>query len=137
MKHILECQWLDNMTFETELNGHKVIMDTDESSGGNDRGPRPKDLTMASLAGCTGMDVISILKKMQIIPDYFNILIEAELTEDIPQYYNKINLIYEFKGTSLDLDKLDRAVFLSQEKYCPVSALLKFGAELTYEIRIL
>jgi len=137
MKHILDCQWKDNMAFEAELNGHKLIMDADVSSGGNDNGPRPKDLTLASLAGCTGMDIVSILYKMHIVPEYFNIKIEAELTKEQPRYYHKIHLIYEIKGDSIDKDKVERAAFLSQEKYCGVSALLKSGAELTYEVRML
>ncbi|MFH0866383.1 MAG: OsmC family protein [Bacteroidota bacterium] len=112
-------------------------MDADEANGGRNKGPRPKTLTLASLAGCTGMDVIAILRKMHIEPEYFNVIAEGDLTEEHPKYFHKIHLVYEVKGAGIDAEKVDKAVSLSQEKYCGVSALLSKGAELTYEIRML
>ncbi|HNW89510.1 MAG TPA: OsmC family protein [Bacteroidales bacterium] len=132
----IECRWLENMAFETEVDGHTLIMDAGESSGGDDLGPRPKALTLVSLAGCTGMDVISILKKMNVNPDEFHISVEGELTKEHPRYYEKIMVSYHFKGKNLPEDKLARAVELSQEKYCGVSALLRKGTEVDYEIKI-
>ncbi|HNW97540.1 MAG TPA: OsmC family protein [Bacteroidales bacterium] len=137
MPHRIECRWLEDMSFEAEVNEHIFIMDADESNGGHNKGPRPKPLTLASLAGCTGMDVISILKKMHIEPEYFNIIVEGNLTEEHPKYYNKIKLIYEIKGAKVELEKVEKAIILSQEKYCGVSALLNKGAEIEYEIRML
>ena len=67
MKDEINVVWTGDMTFETELNGHKLIIDADKKVGGKDKGPRPKPLMMLSLAGCTGMDVISILKKMRVL----------------------------------------------------------------------
>jgi len=125
------------MAFEAEINNFKILMDADESVGGENSGPRPKPLTLASLGGCTGMDVVSILKKMRIEPDYFNIEIEGELTEEHPRYYHKIHLTYQFKGVDLPMDKLEKAVNLSQDRYCGVSELLKKGAEITYQIELL
>ena len=137
MPHRIECRWLEDMSFEAEVNEHIFIMDADEANGGHNKGPRPKPLTLASLAGCTGMDVISILKKMHIEPEYFNIIVEGKLTEEHPKYYNKIKLIYEIKGAKVELEKVEKAIILSQEKYCGVSALLNKGAEIEYEIRML
>ena len=137
MKTKINCTWKEEMMFESEVQGHKIIMDADESVGGRNRGPRPKPLTLVSLAGCTGMDVISILAKMRVEPSYFNIEIEGELTDEHPKYYHRIHITYEFKGTDLPLDKLEKAINLSQERYCGVSALLRKGAEITHEIRIL
>ena len=136
MKSKIECRWLENMAFEAEVNNHILVMDADEMSGGKDLGPRPKALTLVSLAGCTGMDVISILKKMKVKPKEFHISVEGELTEKHPMYYEKIIVSYHFKGKDLPEDKLKRAVGLSQEKYCGVSAMLRKGTEVVYEIVI-
>jgi putative redox protein len=123
------------MAFETEVTGHKIIFDGDESVGGEDRGPRPKPLVLSALAGCTGMDVIYVLRKMKIEPSYFNVAVDGNLTDDHPKQYDKIHVVYEFKkDDGLDEHKVETAVGLSQEKYCGVSALLKKGAELSYEI---
>ncbi len=136
MKSTIECRWLNNMAFEAELNEHTIIMDADENNGGNNLGPRPKALTLVSLAGCTGMDVISILKKMQVVPDAFYITVEGELTEEHPRYYEKIMVTYHFKGTDLPLDKIQKAINLSQDKYCGVSAMLKNGTFVEHEFVI-
>ncbi|MBG0781623.1 MAG: OsmC family protein [Bacteroidales bacterium] len=129
--------WSGEMAFEVELNGFKLTIDADEKVGGQNKGPRPKPLTLASLGGCTGMDVISILKKMRVEPDYFNIEVSGELTEEHPKYYHKIHIKYIFKGKDLDQVKIDKAVNLSQDRYCGVSELLRKGAELTHEIEII
>ena len=129
--------WSGEMAFEVELNGFKLTIDADEKVGGQNKGPRPKPLTLASLGGCTGMDVISILKKMRVKPDYFNIEVSGELTEEHPKYYHKIHIKYIFKGKDLDQVKIDKAVNLSQDRYCGVSELLRKGAELTHEIEII
>ena len=100
-------------------------------------GPRPKPLILVALAGCTGMDVISILKKMKIEPEFFNVSVEGELTEEHPKFYHKIHITYELKGIDIEREKVEKAVNLSRDKYCGVNALLQFGAEITHEIRIL
>ena len=134
--HSLNCTWKEGMAFESEVSGHKILMDADESVGGEDKGPRPKPLLLASLAGCSGMDVVSILKKMQQPHTYFNIDVEAELTEEHPKHYSSITVIYEFKKSdNLDEKKVEKAVNLSQERYCGVSALLKKAITVDYEIR--
>ena len=132
----IECRWIENMAFEAEVNDHLIIMDADEMSGGSNLGPRPKALTLVSLAGCTGMDVISILKKMKVTPDEFHVSVEGELTEEHPKYYKKIIMTYFFKGNDWPDDKLRKAIELSQEKYCGVSALLRKGTEIDYEIKL-
>lgn len=134
--HTLNCTWKEGMAFETEVSGHKILLDADEKVGGDDKGPRPKPLMLASLAGCTGMDVISILKKMQQPYTYFNIDVEAELTEEHPKQYSAMKIIYEFKKSdNLDAKKVEKAVNLSQDRYCGVSALLKKAIDVDYEIR--
>ena len=136
MKNSIECLWNGDMEFSTEVNGHELIMDADVSVGGNNHGPRPKALLLAGLAGCTGMDVVSILKKMQLAPKSFKINVDAQMTEEHPKVYDKIHISYIFSGENLPKDKLERAVVLSQEKYCGVSAMLSKAADLSWDIKV-
>lgn len=138
MKKIsVETRWLEELAFETEVNGHKIILDADPQFGGKDRGPRPKPLMLSALGGCTAMDVISILEKMHVIPYGLNVIVEGELGDEHPVQFEKMHVIYEFKGKNLPLDKLKKAVELSEEKYCGVRAFYKKAIELTSEIRII
>lgn len=136
MESLLNVNWKKGMSFESEVNGHKITIDANESVGGNDLGPRPKPLMLLSLAGCTGMDVVSILKKMRVELDDFAIEVEGEMTEEHPKHYNKINVIYKFWGKDLPMDKIEKAVNLSDERYCGVSAVYKKAIEMTHEIKI-
>lgn len=137
MQSVVDVKWKGKMSFEAQLDNHKLVMDLDKERGGDDLGPRPKPLMLASLGGCSGLDVISILKKMKIEPEYFNMHIEGDQTEDIPRRYHRIHIIYEFKGDNLPEDKLKMAIELSQEKYCGVSAVYKNSIEISYEINII
>jgi putative redox protein len=128
--------WKSDMAFESSVNGHQIMMDADTSVGGQDLGPRPKILLLAGLGGCTGMDVVSILAKMKVFPTKFWMDISAELTEEHPKVYSQIKITYYFKGDNLPFDKLEKAVSLSKEKYCGVSAMLSKTAEMKTEIVI-
>ncbi len=136
MKHEVNVNWTEEMAFEAIVDNHKIVLDAPDSVGGHDRGPRPKPLTLASLGGCTGMDVVSILGKMKVNFESLNISVEGELTEEHPKYYHKIKITYLFKGKDLSLDKIEKAVQLSQDRYCGVSELLRKSAQIDYEIRI-
>lgn len=137
MTHLVETAWKGNMQFDALVSGHHVIMDALPDAGGEDQGVRPKQLMLAALAGCTGMDVISILRKMKVEPESFNIKVEADVTDEHPKHYNKMHVIYEFKGKDLPLDKIQKAVELSQDKYCGVSAAYKKAMPLSWEIKII
>ena len=137
MKENYITSWAGGMAFESEVTGHKVLMDAYDNVGGHDRGPRPKPLLISALTGCTGMDVVSILTKMQVEYDKFDIKVEAEMTEVHPKTYSKMHLIYEFTGTDLPVKKVEKAVKLSQERYCGVSALYEKALELSYEVKII
>ena len=126
--------WTEEMAFEASVNNHKIMLDADDSVGGKDRGPLPKPLSLVSLGGCTGMDVISILKKMRVEPEYFNVEVEGELTEEHPKYYHTINITYIFRGGNLPMEKLEKAVNLSQERYCGVSVMLGKAAKINHKI---
>ena len=126
-----------NMAFEMDLDGHTLVTDAPETIGGNNLGPRPKQLLLAGLIGCTGIDVASILKKMNIEVDDLSIEAEADSSEEQPKVYEKIHLTYTFKGKNLPKKNIERAVSLSQEKYCSVSAILKKAAPITYVVIII
>lgn len=126
----------DGMHFMGELDGFDIPIDADASVGGQDRGPKPKGLVLTSLAGCTGMDVISILRKMKIEPESFSVEVEAGVTDEHPKVFDGIRIIYRVKGKNIPRDKVERAVELSQDKYCGVSAMLKKASDIEYEIVI-
>ncbi|PID68361.1 MAG: osmotically inducible protein C [Flavobacteriia bacterium] len=127
-------KWIDNMAFEGEVNGHKIIIDADEKVGGLDRGPRPKPFMLLALAGCTGMDVVSILGKMRVDFKDFKVSVDGDLTDEHPKQYHKMHVKYEFWGKDLPMDKLQKAVNLSEERYCGVSAVYQKTMPVTSEI---
>ncbi|MHB9056148.1 MAG: OsmC family protein [Paludibacteraceae bacterium] len=136
MKHIINSEWKGGLAFEADINGHKIITDAPIDSDGQDLGPSPKKLLLAGLAGCTGMDVVSILKKMHINIEKCNITVEGDAREEHPKYYEKMHVIYEFTGKDLPMTKVEKAVRMSEETYCGVEALFRKAIEITSEIRI-
>ena len=137
MKETVNVSLKEKMAFEVEVNGHKIIIDADEKVGGKNMGPRPKPLMLAALGGCTAMDVVSILRKMRVNFENVNVKVDGELTEEHPRHFYKIHLTYEFTGRDLPLEKLEKAVNLSQDKYCGVSYSYMKAMELTHEIKII
>lgn len=123
-----------NLAFEVDLNGHKLITDASKENGGDDLGPGPKSLLLAGLIGCTGIDVSLILEKMKVKYDDLDIEVETYHTDDQPRVYKDIHMIYRLKGKNLPLDKITKAVDLSMEKYCGVSAMLAKHTPITYEV---
>lgn len=124
------------MSFDANVNEHHIIVDAKDEVGGQNLGPTPKPLVLIALAGCTGMDVVSLLNKMRQDYSDLKISVTGELTEDHPKYYHKIHVDYTLLGSGLDASKVKKAVDLSQDKYCGVSHMLKAAAELTYSISI-
>jgi len=126
--------WTDDMAFDVELDGHHFMIDADEKFGGKNRGPRPKALLLSGLAGCTGMDVVSLLGKMKMSFDKFALEIEGELAEEHPKAYTDIVIRYIFHGKELDKDKIEKSVKLSLDKYCGVHTMLAKSANVRHEI---
>lgn len=126
--------WQDEMAFEVQQDGHTFLIDAHEGVGGRDKGPRPKGLVLSGLAGCTGMDVISILKKMRVAVDRFAVEVDAELADEHPKRYTSGVVRYRLWGTDMPLKKVRRAVQLSEDTYCGVSAMLKETMTLESEI---
>lgn len=133
----INVNWAGKMAFEAVDGEHKVIMDALPKVGGEDKGMTPKKLFLASLAGCTSMDVISILKKMNVTPNVFNVKVDGTPSDDHPVYFTHIKIIYQFGGEDLPIKKLEKAVKLSQEKYCGISYMLSKSSELSYEIEMI
>jgi len=126
--------WTSGMSFKSEQDGHEIILDASKEFGGADNGARPKTLLLTALGGCTAMDVVSILNKMRVDFTGLKIQVSAELTEEHPKVFKSIHVKYVFSGNGLPMDKLEKAVSLSQEKYCGVSAMLIKACPITHEI---
>jgi len=132
MKQEISISWQDRMAFEAEVNGHKIMLDAAEQFGGRDLGPRPKPLMLVALAGCTAMDVVSILTKMRVGLEHFDVRVEGEQSEEQPVHYTSMHIIYEFWGENLPEDKLEKAINLSHERYCGVSAVYRKAMPVTH-----
>jgi putative redox protein len=116
--------------------GHWVTMDGPERFGGHSAGPRPMELMLMSLASCTGMDVVSILRKMRVQLDDFRIEVEADQSAEHPKVFTSVKLRYLFFGVEIRLEDIERAIELSQEKYCAVTAMLRDKVDISYEYKL-
>lgn len=134
MTNLITTTWLGNMKFEsTNPSGHNLFIDAGLENDGHGEGYRPKALMLSALAGCSGLDVASLIKKMKLEVTDFKIDIEANLTEEHPKYYDKVAMHFHFYGDNLGEKKLQKAVDLSIEKYCGVMEMFRQFAELTIE----
>lgn len=115
---------------------HWIPMDGPKEFGGSEAGIRPKELVLLALAGCTGSDVASILSKMREPINRFEVHIEADMAEEHPKVYTDINVIFKVWGDGIKEANLDKAIKLSSEKYCSVSAMLRSSVNISerYEI---
>ncbi len=132
----VKTRWLDNMGFISEIDGHHIKLDLSRENGGDDRGPRPKALLLTAIHGCSGMDVVTILKKMRVTGFSFDMETEAESTREHPKAYHTIRVSYIFTGNNIPEDKVVKAVKLSVEQYCGVIAMLSKAARMEYYIII-
>lgn len=129
--------WKGDMHFTaTTDTGFITTLDADPSVGGQDMGFRPLELMLMSLAGCTAMDVISILKKKRQDVTGFQVRVEADQAAEFPKVYTDIRVIYMVRGRNIDPAAVERSIELSETKYCPASAMLRQAANITsaYEI---
>tara|TARA_R110002072_G_scaffold29809_5_gene93747 strand:- start:1643 stop:2068 length:426 start_codon:yes stop_codon:yes gene_type:complete len=127
--------WKQNMLFESDNpSGNKVLIDTSPEHGGENKGLGPKALMLSSLAGCSGLDVVSLLKKMRAEVDDFKMVVHGELTEEHPKYYHKVAVEYHFYGSDLQEDKINKAVKLSIDQYCGVMEMFRQFAKVTTDV---
>lgn len=111
-------------------------MDTSVTAGGTGHGTSPMELLLMTIAGCSGMDIVTILDKMKVKVQRFEATVEGERASDHPRVFKDIEVVYKFWGEDLPNDKLQRAVQLSMEKYCSVANMIDKAANLTYRIEI-
>lgn len=132
----LVTHWEGDMTFRAKApSGQEVLMDVGQEAGGHDAGPRPKELLLVALSGCTGMDVVSILKKMKVEDYRMRVEIQQHSSSEHPKVYDAIHVryVFQFEDTPPE-EKIEKAVNLSAEKYCAVQAMLSKTAKVTHEI---
>jgi putative redox protein len=130
MTQEIKTQWLGNMLFNADTLGGNLKIDAAAEVGGEGKGVRPKALMLTSLAGCTGMDIVSLLKKMRAEVDGLEINVAGELSDEHPKIYKKVSLEYIFYGKDLKKDKIEKAVQLSADKYCGVMEMFRQFAEI-------
>lgn len=129
--------WMGGMAFNAHTSSaHDVVMDAREEVGGENKGPRPTELLLAGLGGCTGMDVVSILRKMRVEFDRVEIAIEADEATEHPKSFTDFRMTYRVFGADVPTDKVKRAVELSETTYCSVAGLFRQGAKISYTIEI-
>lgn len=136
-KQKIVTKWKGDMAFETQLGDYTVRVDAGPEVGGHNSAPGPKRLMMVALTGCTGMDVASLLRKMRVELDDFQIEVEADhYVESHPKHYVKMHVSYIFYGKDLPREKLEKAVRMSEETYCGVRAVYAKAMDMTSEIRV-
>ncbi|TCR66667.1 OsmC family protein [Bosea sp. BK604] len=130
-------RWVEGMAFMGEAgSGHAVMMDGAPEYGGRNIGIRPMEMLLIGLAGCTGFDVVSILKKSREQVTGCEVEVEAERATEDPKVFTKIHLSYRVTGRGLSHAKAERAVTLSKEKYCSASIMLGATAEMSYTLDV-
>jgi len=133
--NIVTTVWKEKSQFKTDNpSGSKLTVFDKSQDNGDVIGFAPKALMLSSLAGCSGLDVVSLLKKMRAEAAEFKIIVTAELTEEHPKFYNKVKVDYHFTGNNLDEEKINKAVNLSVEKYCGVMEMFRQFADVKTEI---
>lgn len=123
--------------FAVDVKGHTIDIDNTKENGGKDTGPTPKIFMLLSLAGCTGFDVVSILTKMKVNFSDFSIKVDGDLTSEMPTTYNNVSIHYTIKMKKGDRPKMERAVKLSEEKYCGVSRMFQAFSKVHFDISYL
>jgi putative redox protein len=137
MKHEASIRWAGRMTFIGKAgSNHIVPMDSGPDFGGDSSATKPMELLLLGLGGCTGMDVVSLLNKMRVNFTAIEMNITADRAEEHPTVYTRIDIEYVITGHGIDAEKVKRAVELSQEKYCSVSAMLRKACPVNYAIRL-
>jgi len=129
--------WKGNMVFESDNpRWDSIMMDASEDFGGTNSGMAPKAMMLSSLAGCSGLDIVSVLNKMKVTDYEFKMEVTGELTEEHPKYYHAVTVDYHFYGKDLSENKIDKAVTLSVEKYCGVMEMFRHFAKVKTNIHI-
>ena len=117
--------------------GHAIVMDGDPEVGGNDTGLRPMELLLVGLGGCSGMDIISILKKKKQDVSGLKINLKGQKAEDHPRKFNDVLIEFIVSGRNISEEAVKRAIELSMNKYCSVKATLEGTAKISFNYKII
>lgn len=129
--------WESGMAFSGRTgSGHDLHMDAATDNGGEDSAPRPLEAFLAALGGCTGMDVVSILRKMRQDVTHYEINLHADRAPEHPKVFTRVIVEHVFTGRDLSEEAVKKAVSLSETKYCSASAMIKKGTPVEYRYRI-
>jgi len=129
---------LENMQFiGTADSGHAVVMDAPPSSGGNNSGSKPSELLLMAFGGCSGMDVISILRKKKQDVTNFEINVNGETPESHPRSFTVIHIEYIVTGRNISEEAVQRAIELSLGKYCMVGLTIGKAAKITHSYKVI
>lgn len=131
---LIKLDWKGGMQFDAQVGEHTIVLDASEEFGGMNLGVRPKPLLLVALAGCSGMDIASLARKMRVEFDKIEIEADAEKSGEIPTTYTSMVLKYRFQGKGVDPAKPLKMVNLSQEKYCGVASMLRLVAPISFEV---
>ncbi|HZJ58994.1 MAG TPA: OsmC family protein [Chitinophagaceae bacterium] len=134
MKHEIETMWMGKMQFNALVNGHTIIMDAPQRIGGEDNGPIPKPFVLSALSGCTGMDIVVLLRRAGKQLHELNLKVSGEISKQPPIEYTSVHIVYEMKGDPGDEDAALEAVMQSQEKICGISHMLKKIMPVTWQV---
>ena len=115
---------------------HWVPLDSSKTFGGSEAGSKAMEMVLVALGGCTAMDVLSLLKKMRQDVRDFDVELDAERAEGHPAVFTKMHLHYIIIGNDINSDNVNKAINLSMNKYCSVSAMLKKSVEITWDFEI-
>jgi len=133
----VKVKWIDGMRFvANDDKGHSIIMDVSKEHGGEGSGFGPMQLLLVAFGGCTGIDVLEILRKQRQKLEGLEIVVSGERVSETPRVYDKVHVEYRLKGKDLKEKAVQRAIRLSQDKYCSVGATLKAKAKVSYNYEI-
>ncbi len=135
MKTVIK--WVDGAMFVGETgSGHAVVMDGAADGGGRNLGSRPMEMLLLGMGGCTGYDVVSILRKSRQPLQHCEVTVEAQRAEEVPKVFTRIHVHYRLVGNGLDRAAVERAIHLSTEKYCSATIMLGKVADITHDYEI-
>ncbi len=127
--------WVGDLGFKCKNNKHEFILDVTKEKEGQDLGPSPKEALLSSIASCSGMDVIAILKKMRDLPEIFSVEINFKTNKGHPTYFTEIHLHYKLEGKTQTKNVL-KAVQASLTKYCGVSYMVSKVVKISYTVTL-
>lgn len=133
----IEAKWHSRMHFSSNSPSHHTVQMDSGPKDSVTNGPSPMEMMLQGIAGCSGMDIISILDKKRKSPELFEIIVTGERAETHPKVFTSVNIHYRFKGDSLTDKDVETAIKLSVDKYCSIIGMVRSTAEITWDYELL